>query len=97
MTYQTVITPNIVVEPNTVSGELRLGYFQDKFRFTLVKNDEIADEDGDEDGNGAAYHYLLKIAGIGTNGDMVFANDVPITLKESRLYQLVFNDMEKDE
>lgn len=97
MTFNKVISSEIVVEPANISAEVKLGVFNDTFRFTLVKDDSKEDTDLDEDGNGAAYHYLLKIAGIGTQGEMVFADDVPFTLQESRLEQLVFNDMEKDE
>ncbi|MEP7317145.1 MAG: DUF4157 domain-containing protein [Panacibacter sp.] len=98
MVFESVISSEGITEPNTVAAEIKLGYFKDKFRFTIVKDNTIEDNEGDDDGNGSAYHFLLKIAGIGDNGDMVYADDVPFVLeKEWRVYQLVFSSIYQDE
>ncbi|MFL5740595.1 MAG: DUF4157 domain-containing protein [Flavisolibacter sp.] len=91
----TVVRSDIAIEPTHIAAEVHLGTFNDTFRFTIVKDESKEDEDTDESVPGK-YHYKLKIAGIGTNGDMVFVPDIPFVLPESRLEQLVFNDMEKD-
>jgi hypothetical protein len=98
MKYNKVVSSAIVVEPNTVAADITLGAYNDKFRFTIIKDESQEDEEGDDDGKAAKYHYLLKIAGVGAKNEMVFAKDVPFILeKEWRVYQLVFSELSKDE
>jgi hypothetical protein len=99
MNFSTVVSSEIVAEQPNIAAELKLGFFEDKFRLTLVRDAlrQKEDKPPDDSGQGGVFHYMLKVAGIGRQGELAFLSDVPLTLSESRLGQLVFSDIGKDE
>ncbi|HEV3412127.1 MAG TPA: DUF4157 domain-containing protein [Puia sp.] len=97
MQFSTVVSSELALENPNISANLRLGYFNDPFKFTLVRDGSKEDKAADDNGKGGVYHYLLKVAAIGRSGAMAFGDDIPFTLSESRLERLIFHVIEKDE